>query len=256
MKNDGAVILELLNITKNFGGLSAVNDLCFETRAGEIKAIIGPNGSGKTTLLNVINGIYLPTSGEVRFKGKPITGLKSHIVASLGISRTFQILRLFQDLTVLDNVVVGCHRWSLAKIWDAALRMPRRKREERSMHDYSLECLSFFGIDSRAYDIVATLPFGEQRLVELARALASKAQLLLLDEPSSGLNDAEREKLCQLIQAVRQRGVAILLVEHNMDVVMSTADEIVVLNFGTKIAEGTPEQIRSDEQTIAAYLGA
>lgn len=249
-------ILRVTNIRKDFGGLMAVDSVSFEVRTSQIKAIIGPNGSGKTTILNLISGILPASSGEIKFKSNIISKLKSHVIASLGISRTFQIVRLFKDLTVLDNVIVGCQRWSPAGIWDVALRAPQARKAEDSMQKHSMACLNFVGMASKAFDIAGNLPFGEQRLLELARATAAKPELLLLDEPCAGLNDAEREKFIELLLAIREKGIAIILVEHNMDIIMNTADEIMVLNFGKKIAEGIPTQIQQQEEVIAAYLGA
>ena len=256
MRDKDTPILEVTNIRKDFGGLMAVSDVNFNVSTGQIKAIIGPNGSGKTTILNLISGTLPLRSGTLRFRGNLISGLKSHVIASLGISRTFQIVRLFKDLTVLDNVMVGCQRWSPARFWDVALRMPQANKAEDSIQKHSIACLNFIGLVSKASEIAGSLPYGEQRLVELARAMAAKPELLLLDEPSAGLNDAERENFVRLLFAIREKGVTIILVEHNMDIVMNTADEIVVLNFGKKIAEGIPTQIQQQKEVIVAYLGA
>ncbi|MDA8187634.1 MAG: ABC transporter ATP-binding protein [Dehalococcoidales bacterium] len=248
-------ILEVNQLRKSFDGLLAVYDVSFQVKAGQIKTIIGPNGAGKTTVFNLVSGFLPPTSGDVKFKGKSLKGLKPDAVARLGLSRTFQIVRLFGDLTVLENVMVGYHRRAPASIWECALGPVRTKRAENNIREQALRWLEFVGLGDRARDYPPNLPFGQQRLLELARALAGEPELLLLDEPAAGLNDAERQKLGNLLLNIREQGGTILLVEHNMDLVMSVSDEILVVNYGQKLAEGTAEQIQRQEEVIAAYLG-
>ncbi|MDP2935176.1 MAG: ABC transporter ATP-binding protein [Dehalococcoidia bacterium] len=248
-------LLRVDRLRKAFGGLMAVSDLSFEIEHGQIKAMIGPNGSGKTTILNLISGVLPPTGGSIHFKGLGITGWKPDAVARRGIARTFQIVRLFRELTALENVMVGCHPWAPAGLLGAALALPRARQAEGRIREEAGAWLEYVGLGGRAQELAGNLPFGEQRLLELARALAAKPSLLLLDEPAAGLNDAERERLCALLLEVQRRGLTILLVEHNMDLVMNVSDEIVVINYGQKLAEGSPDQIKNQQEVIAAYLG-
>lgn len=249
------LLLRVEGLRKSFGGLLAVSDLSFEVGRGQIKAMIGPNGAGKTTILNLINGVLPPTGGEILFRGRRITGCRPDDVARSGIARTFQIVRLFRQLTALENVMVGCHPWAPAGLWGAALGLPRFRQAETRIQEEARTWLEYVGLGYRARELAANLPFGEQRLLELARALAARPSFLLLDEPAAGLNDAEREHLCSLLQEVRKGGVTMLLVEHNMDLVMNISDEIVVINYGQKLAEGSPAQIQNQKEVIAAYLG-
>ncbi len=248
-------LLQVERLCKSFGGLMAVSDLSFEVGHGQIKAMIGPNGAGKTTILNLIGGLLAPTTGDIHLKGRPITGCGPDSVAGQGVGRTFQIVRLFRELTALENVMVGCHPWARAGLLGAALRLPGARRTEVRIREEAKEWLGYVGLGARTQELAANLPFGEQRLLEFARSLASRPSLLLLDEPASGLNDAERERFGLLMDEVRKRGVTMLLVEHNMDLVMSISDEVVVINYGEKLAEGTPAQIQSQQEVIAAYLG-
>jgi branched-chain amino acid transport system permease protein len=248
-------ILEVQEVSKTFFGLTALSRVSFTVNAGEILAVIGPNGAGKTTLFNVIAGASPLTSGTIRFVAAPIQHLSSHRIASAGLVRTFQNVRLFSRMTALENVMVGLHQRTRAGIVVAALRLPSGKSEERESRIQAGRLLSSVGLADRGDLIAGNLPLGQQRLVEIARALAADPTLLLLDEPGAGLSVAERDQLRELVSAVRTTGVTVLLVEHDMDLVMGLADRIVVLNYGEKIAEGTPETIRSDPQVIAAYLG-
>ncbi|HLB11441.1 MAG TPA: ATP-binding cassette domain-containing protein, partial [Dehalococcoidia bacterium] len=206
---NGAGLLRVERLNKSFGGLMAVSDLSFDVGQGEIKAMIGPNGAGKTTILNLISGVLAPTAGEIHFKGQRITGCSPDAVARTGIARTFQIVRLFKQLTALENVMVGCHPWAPPGLLGAALSLPRARRMEAGIRDAATEFLGYVGLGSRARELAGNLPFGEQRLLELARALAARPSLLLLDEPAAGLNDAERERLCGLLEEVRRRGVTL-----------------------------------------------
>lgn len=248
-------LLELDRVKKSFGGLLAVNDVSFEVRQGQVKALIGPNGAGKTTIFNLLCGIEPLSGGRIRFDGRDISGKGSHIIAKLGIARTFQNLRLFGKMTVLQNVMVGRHCRSKSEVLATGLLLPSARREERDIADKAAELLSFVGLSHRANERAHDLPYGQQRLLELARALATEPKLLLLDEPAAGLNDAETEELASLIQKIREQGITTLLVEHDMGLVMDISDEIVVLDYGVKIAEGPPEVVSTDEQVIEAYLG-
>ncbi len=248
-------VLRLDHLCMSFGGLTAVSDLSFEVAEGQIKAMIGPNGAGKTTILNMISGVLSPTAGQIYFKSQQIACCRADVVARYGIARTFQVVRLFRELTALENVMVGCQPWARAGVIGAALRLPGARRMERRVLEEAMACLERVDLGARAGELAGNLPFGEQRLLELARALAPRPALLLLDEPASGLNDAERERFGALLQQVRRQGVTILLVEHNMDLVMEVSDEIVVINYGEKLAEGSPTEVQNQKEVIAAYLG-
>ena len=248
-------LLEIKNINRFFGGLHAVNDVSFNVKKGQIKAVIGPNGAGKTTLFNLISGSIRPSSGEVYFDAKLISNLKPFQIANKGISRTFQNIQLFSQLSVLENVMIGRHRMSKAGFIPAILNLPRTWGEEKSIKSESLEILKLFSLEDLKDEEPLSLPFGKQRLLELARALASEPALLLLDEPASGLNIHETEELAEDIKKIKAMGVTVLLVEHDMSLVMDICDEIVVLNYGKKIAEDIPEKIQKDKKVISIYLG-
>ena len=251
----GAPILEVDRVSKNFGGLPAVHNVSFTVMPGQLKGLIGPNGAGKTTCINLITGALPVTSGEVRFEAKRITGLPLHKTARLNIGRTFQLLRIFQEMTVLDNVMAGCHRWANLGTLQAAMRLPGARAKERQIMEVARTQVDFIGLAHRTNMPAGTLPVGEQRLLEIARALAGKPKLLLLDEPAAGLNDAERVRLGALLRKLTAKGLSILLIEHNMDLVMSVSDEIVVLNYGEKLAEGSAHEVRNLQTVISAYLG-
>ncbi len=248
-------ILEVMSLRKNFGGVVALDDLSFAVREGQIKSIIGPNGAGKTTLFNIISGIYPPTSGRVRFRGKDVASVAAHVVAARGISRTFQNLQLFPNMTVLENVMVGRHCRTRVGILRSALRLPGVLREEKMTVAAAMQLLKSVGLADSAHRGAATLPFGKQRLVEVARALATEPKLLLLDEPASGLNMRETEEVGKLIQRIRDTGKTILVVEHDMSLVMGISEEVLVLDHGRPIAEGTPREVQKHPEVLRVYLG-
>ncbi|MGB9868008.1 MAG: ABC transporter ATP-binding protein [Bacillota bacterium] len=249
-------VLELSQVTKQFGGLTAVSNFNLCMQEGELVGLIGPNGAGKTTVFNLITGMYAPTSGTIKFMGEEIQGKKPHEIARRGIARTFQNLRLFKNLTALQNVMVARQLWSNYSFLSAAFRTPGFRAEEKRITEESLALLELVGLGDKAHIKAKNLPYGYQRKLEIARALALKPKLLLLDEPAAGMNPEESYALMDFIQDVQHKfGVTILLIEHHMEVVMGICPRILVLNFGCTIAEGTPEEIQSNPEVIKAYLG-
>jgi branched-chain amino acid transport system ATP-binding protein len=253
MKGTGMPILEVEDLSKRFGGLTAIDSLSFQVEEGEIRGLIGPNGAGKTTTFNVISGFYAPTSGRIIYDGREISGMKTSAIAELGLIRTFQLTTLFQEFTVLQNVLVGCHLQSRARLIGGVLGLDRDA--DRGAESRAAELLQFFDLEPRADDLAMNLPHGLQRALGMAVALAAKPRLLLLDEPFTGMNPEETNHMMALVRKVRDSGVTLLLVEHDMQAVMGLCDRITVLNFGKLLVDGSPDEIRTHPEVIEAYLG-
>lgn len=248
-------ILEIKGLTKKFGGLTAVNNLNFEVDEGDIFCIIGPNGAGKTTIFNLISGIYSADGGDIVFKGKSIKCLKTYERCKLGFGRTFQAPRIFGEMTVLDNMLIGAHSLTKSEVISTGLRFPFMKREEKWMKGKALGILKILSLDREESELAKNLPFGKERLLEVGRTLMGDPTLLLLDEPGAGLNTFEIKKLLEKLYEIQKRGITIVIIEHDMEIVMAIASRIVVLNFGNKIAEGPPEDIKVNKDVISSYLG-
>jgi len=248
-------LLEVRGLSKRFGGLHAVRDVSFRVERGTVKALIGPNGAGKTTLFNLVSGVLPPDAGTVLLRGEPLDGEPSHRIAARGLSRTFQQIRLFAQMTALENVMVGVHPRSRAGFVAGMLHLPSTWREEKDVERRAREALAFVGAGELADADATSLSYGQQRAVELARALAAEPELLLLDEPAAGLNMRETAELARLIGRIRERGVTVLIVEHDMGLVMKVSDEVAVLSYGQKIADATPRAVQRDPEVIRVYLG-
>lgn len=249
-------ILALDKVTIKFGGLVAVNSVDLKIKIGNIHALIGPNGAGKSTIFNIINGIYKPTDGTIHYEGKRIDGVPTYKLANIGISRTFQNIRLFNDLTAIDNIKVGVHTKAKSGLFGALARIPNQVIEEKEIIEKATEELNFMNLYSKKDEFARNLSYGDQRKLEIARALASDPKIILLDEPAAGMNPQEKRTLMELINKIRDRGVTVFLVEHDMKVVMGISDTVSVLDYGKKIAEGNPDEVKNNKDVIAAYLGA
>ena len=248
-------LLDVDSVTMQFGGVTALEDVSLRIKPGEILGLIGPNGAGKTTMFNVVTGVYQPTKGDIRFDGQSVVGIKRHHITKRGIARTFQNIRLFPDMSALENVMVGVDAHHKSSVIGAILHTPRNRSEERHGRERAMELLTFMGIADYAEVAARNLPYGYQRRLEIARALGTEPKLLCLDEPAAGFNPAEKQELNELIFKIRDQGYTVLLIEHDMKVVMGVSDHVVVLDFGRKIAEGKPEVVRENPDVIAAYLG-
>jgi branched-chain amino acid transport system ATP-binding protein len=249
------VLLALHQLTRRFGGVTAVDAVSMNIESGEVRGLIGPNGAGKTTTLNLISGLTPPTSGRMALAGQDVTGEPAHRLAARGVRRTFQNLKLFTELTVQQNVMIGLHMNGKSGVFEAILETGRQRREEEMMHRDSLTALETVGLVDQAARLASALAYGHRRLLEIARAIVARPTLLLLDEPAAGLNPTEADALVALIRRINAQGVTLVLVEHRMDVIMAACSRITVLNYGQKLAEGTPAEIRADENVIEAYLG-
>jgi len=248
-------LLEVKDVLVKFGGVTALNNVNIHVNEGEIAALIGPNGAGKTTVFNIVTGYYTPTSGEVLLDGESIVGLRPFKIARKGLGRTFQNIRLFGDMTALENVATAADALNKSGLVGSLLGIPRSRRDEKKSMETAMELLTFIGLDHRAHQMAKNLPYGDQRRLEIARALALNPKVLLLDEPAAGFNPQEKVELGDLIRKIRDRGFAVLLIEHDMSLVMKISDRVSVLDFGQKIAEGKPEEIQNNQRVIDAYLG-
>ena len=253
--NTTTPILEITNLTKHFGGVIAVSQVDMPVQQGQIASLIGPNGAGKTTLFNCLTGLERPTEGAVKFQNRSIIGLRPDQITAIGMARTFQNIRLFSQLTVLDNVKIGRHSRSRSRLWGAISRRKKQRQEEADITEQAFEKLKFVGLEPYRDRLAGNLSYGDQRRIEIARALATEPILLLLDEPAAGMNPQETQRLMALIYAIREQGITILLIEHDMKVVMQISDWVTVIDHGEKISDGEPEVVRNDARVIEAYLG-